>query len=180
MKEKSGLFSMTSCSLMAALMCALCPLALPIGPIPVSLGTFIMMLTVYLLGTRRSLISCAVYLLLGAVGMPVFSGYHGGISKLVGPTGGFLFGYLGLVIVAGLILRLGKRKLSWAVLAMALGMTVNYICGTVWFSVQTASSLRQAFDVCVLPFIPVDVLKIGLAIFLGRLIRLSLLRANLL
>ena len=101
--KKTALYTMTSCALMAAMMCALCPLSVPIGPIPVSLGTFVMMLTVYLLGTRNALISCAVYLLLGAVGMPVFSGFQGGLAKLAGPTGGYLIGYLGLIAAAGVL-----------------------------------------------------------------------------
>lgn len=180
MKEKSPLFTMTSCALMAALMCALCPLSIPIGPIPVSLGTFVMMLTVYLLGTKKALISCAVYLLLGAVGMPVFSGFQGGLAKLAGPTGGYLIGYLGLIAAAGIVIRLGKGNLIAALAGMVLGIAVDYVFGTAWFVIQTGSTVSHALTVCVYPFIPVDAAKAVAAALLGRLIRPALEKARLL
>lgn len=180
MKEKSTLFTMTSCALMAALMCALCPVSIPIGPIPVSLGTFVMMLTVYLLGTKKALISCAVYLLLGAVGMPVFSGFQGGLAKLAGPTGGYLIGYLGLIAAAGVVIHLGKGRFLAALAGMALGIAVVYAFGTAWFVVQTGSTVSHALAVCVYPFIPVDAAKAVAAAFLGKLVRPALIKAKLL
>ena len=90
--KKSALFNMTECALMAALMCVLCPLSVPIGPIPISLSILVILITVVVLGTWRALVSYTVYLLLGAVGMPVFSGFQGGLAKLAGPTGGYLAG----------------------------------------------------------------------------------------
>lgn len=178
--KKTALYTMTSCALMAALMCALCPLSIPIGPIPVSLGTFVMMLTVYLLGTRNALISCAVYLLLGAVGMPVFSGFQGGLAKLAGPTGGYLIGYLGLIAAAGVVIRLGKGSFPAALAGMVLGVAVDYAFGTAWFVIQTGSTLAHAMTVCVYPFIPVDAAKAVAAALLGRLIRPALEKARLL
>ena len=82
MKKRSALYTMTACALMAALMCVLCPLSIPIGPIPISLSILVLIVTTMVLGTWRALVSYTVYLLLGAVGMPVFSGFQGGLAKL--------------------------------------------------------------------------------------------------
>ena len=169
--KKSTVFNMTSCALMAALMCVLCPVSVPIGPIPISLSILVILLTVYVLGTWRALVSYTVYLLLGAVGMPVFSGFQGGLAKLAGPTGGYLAGFWLMILVAGIIMEKGKRNL--------LG-TIDYAVGTAWFVFQTESTVVHALDVCVYPFIPFDVAKIVIAVLLGSVVYKGLQRAKLL
>ena len=94
MDRNSNVYKMCACAVMTALMAALCPLSVPIGPIPVSLSVLVILIAVYLLGTRSALISYCVYMLLGAAGMPVFSGFQGGLIKLTGPTGGYLIGFV--------------------------------------------------------------------------------------
>ena len=89
MKNKSTIYQLTTCAIMTALMCILGPMSIPIGPIPVSFTNLVIYLAVYLLGTKGATISYLIYLLLGAVGLPVFSGYAGGLAKLAGPTGGY-------------------------------------------------------------------------------------------
>lgn len=178
--KKTTVFYMTSCALMAALMCVLCPVSVPIGPIPISLGILVILLTVYVLGTWRALISYTVYLLLGAVGMPVFSGFQGGLAKLAGPTGGYLVGFWLMILVSGLIMELCKRNLLLTVLGMVVGVAVDYVVGTAWFVFQTESTVAHAFDVCVFPFIPFDAAKIVIAVLFGSLIYKGLQRAKLL
>lgn len=178
--KKSTVFNMTSCALMAALMCVLCPVSVPIGPIPISLSILVILLTVYVLGTWRALVSYTVYLLLGAVGMPVFSGFQGGLAKLAGPTGGYLAGFWLMILVAGIIMEKGKRNLLATILGMLVGVAIDYAVGTAWFVFQTESTVVHALDVCVYPFIPFDVAKIVIAVLLGSVVYQGLQRAKLL
>ena len=106
--KKTPLYTMTACALMAALMCVLCPISLPIGPIPISLSILVIVITTMVLGTWRALVSYTVYLLLGAVGMPVFSGFQGGLAKLAGPTGGYLVGFYLIIVIGGIVMELTK------------------------------------------------------------------------
>lgn len=178
--KKSTVFNMTSCALMAALMCVLCPVSVPIGPIPISLSILVILLTVYVLGTWRALVSYTVYLLLGVVGMPVFSGFQGGLAKLAGPTGGYLAGFWLMILVAGIIMEKGKRNLLLTILGMLVGVAIDYAVGTAWFVFQTESTVVHALDVCVYPFIPFDVAKIVIAVLLGSVVYKGLQRAKLL
>ena len=178
--KKSTVFNMTSCALMAALMCVLCPVSVPIGPIPISLSILVILLTVYVLGTWRALVSYTVYLLLGAVGMPVFSGFQGGLAKLAGPTGGYLTGFWLMILVAGIMMEKGKRNLLVTILGMLVGVAIDYAVGTAWFVFQTESTVVHALDVCVYPFIPFDVAKIVIAVLLGSVVYKGLQKAKLL
>lgn len=178
--KKSPVYTMTTCALMAALMCALCPLSVPIGPIPVSLSILVILLTVVILGPKCALISYAVYLLLGAAGMPVFSGFQGGLAKLIGPTGGYLIGFLPMILVAGLFYKKSNGNLLFTILGMILGTAVDYVFGTVWFVVLMKCEIGYALSVCVYPFIPFDLAKIALAAVFGKLVRDALLKAGLL
>lgn len=179
MKKQSALFNMTSCALMAALMCVLCPLSVPIGPIPISLSILVILITVVVLGTWRALVSYTVYLLLGAVGMPVFSGFQGGLAKLAGPTGGYLVGFWLMILIGGLVMEACKRNLWLTMLGMAVGVAADYALGTAWFVFQTESTLAYALEVCVYPFIPFDLAKIVVATLFGMLVRKALTKAKL-
>jgi len=179
MKKQSALFNMTSCALMAALMCVLCPVSIPIGPVPISLSVLVILVTVVVLGTWRALVSYTVYLLLGAVGMPVFTGFQGGLAKMAGPTGGYLLGFWLMILIGGIIMERSKRNLWLTMLGMAVGVAVDYVFGTAWFVLQTGSTLTHALEVCVYPFIPLDLLKIVAATVFGKLVWKTLIRARL-
>ena len=179
MKKKSALYNMTACALMAALMCVLCPVSVPIGPIPISLSILVLIVTTMVLGTWRALVSYTVYLLLGAVGMPVFSGFQGGLAKLAGPTGGYLVGFFLLIAIGGVVMELTHGN-PWLTMAgMAVGVAADYALGTAWFMLQTKSTLAHALEVCVYPFIPFDLGKIVLGVLFGLLVRKSLKRVGL-
>ena len=177
--KKTPLSTMTACALMAALMCVLCPISVPIGPIPISLSILVIIVTTMVLGTWRSLLSYTVYLLLGAVGMPVFSGFQGGLAKLAGPTGGYLVGFFLLIAIGGVVMELTKGNLLLTMLAMAVGVAADYVLGTAWFMLQTESTLAHALEVCVYPFIPFDLAKIVLGVLFGKLVKTSLNRVGL-
>jgi len=142
--------------MMTALMCALGPLTIPVGPVPLSLATLGVCLSGALLGAKRGVLATALYLAIGAMGVPVFAGFSAGIQRLAGPTGGYLLGYLPCAAAVGLAVQ---RNLPLKP-AMALGMFACYGLGTAWFMAQTGAGFSGAMAVCVLPFLPGDVLKI--------------------
>ncbi|MGN0974464.1 MAG: biotin transporter BioY [Gemmiger sp.] len=179
MKNKFTTYQMAATALLAALMCVLGPLSLPIGPVPISLTNLVVCLAVCLLGARLSTVSVLVYLVLGAVGLPVFSGYAGGLAKLAGPTGGYLIGFLPMALIAGLVMeRCGGKKLP-TYLGMVAGCAVDYLFGTVWFVVVMQCDVWYALTACVLPFIVGDLLKMALALVVGMLVRERLVKAGL-
>ena len=139
---------LTRIAVMAALLCVASPWSVPIGPIPITLATFMIYLTGVLLGSVDGTIAVAVYLLLGTVGVPVFSGFQGGVQKLVGATGGYLIGYLPCAAFIGLIADRAKKR--WLIVfAMIGGTAVLYALGTVWFMIQTQRSLAESLMLCV-------------------------------
>ena len=144
-------------AVMAAVLCVLSPLSIPLsGGVPVSLATLVVMLAGAVLGPVDGMLATLTFLLLGLVGVPVFSGWQAGIGVLFGKTGGFLLGYLPLALCSGLF---RKSRLT-AVSGMVLGTAVLYAFGIAWFLVLTHATLKLALTACVLPFLPGDALKI--------------------
>ena len=168
---------MTLVAVMAALICVAGPLTVAIGPIPLSLATFAIYLAGALLGPGRGALAVALYLLIGAVGVPVFSGFSGGFQKLAGVTGGYLVGYLPCAWLTGLGARGETSVARWRLPAvMALGTAALYAIGTTWFMLQTKNPLGAALGMCVLPFLPGDAIKIAAATLLARPIRRAIYR----
>ena len=98
---KLSVYQMAAAALMTAVLCVLGPLSIPIGPVPISLTNFVIYITLYLLGTKLGTLSYCIYLLLGTAGLPIFSGYSGGLAKLAGPTGGYLVGFIAMAVKIG-------------------------------------------------------------------------------
>lgn len=179
MEKKMTTYQLAVTALFAALLCILSPIALPIGPVPISLATLIIYLAVYLLGTKLSAISCAIYLLLGLVGLPVFSGYASGLGKLAGPTGGYLIGYIPMAVVAGLIIGRGNANVVRSAIGLVVGTAVLYLLGTIWFVIQMDCTFGYALTVCVVPFLIGDAIKIVIAVLLGSVVRKRLIQAGI-
>ena len=179
MKKKSSIYHMAVCALMAAVMAVVGPMSIPIGAIPISFTNMIVCLTVCLLGMRWGTISVLVYLMLGACGLPVFSGYTGGLAKFAGPTGGYLIGDILLALLAGFFVVRFQNKVGWNILGMALGTILLNTFGTVWFVILMKCSVWTALLQCVFPFLIFDALKIIFAALVGSLIRQQLVKANL-
>lgn len=154
---------MTLTAAMAALICIAGPLTIAAGPVPLSLATFAVMLAGAVLGKKWGTAAAGLYLLIGTIGIPVFSGFSGGFQKLAGVTGGYLAGYLPCALFAGLgAERAEKGKRKWILPAMmVLGTAVLYAIGTAWFMIQTGNGLGAALGLCVLPFLPGDAVKIA-------------------
>ena len=175
-KQKNKIHSMVIPALMAALLCVLGPIAIPVGPVPLSLATLGVYLAGLLLGWKWGAVSVLVYLAIGLVGIPVFSGFTGGVGKLLGPTGGYLLGYLPLGLVTGLA---QKQKKPLQLLTMAVGTALLYLLGTVFYCFQSGTAFVAAAAVCVLPFLPGDCIKMGLALFLAPILKRALERAGI-
>lgn len=178
--KKLSVYQMTTCAIMAALMCVLGPMSIPIGPIPVSLTNFVIYLTVMLIGGKLATVSYLLYLFLGAAGMPVFSGYQGGPAKLAGPTGGYLIGFILMALISGWFVRKFRDRPVVTVLGMALATLVAYAFGTGWFVLMMKCELWYALTVCVFPFVPFDLAKIVLAVLQGAIIYKALQKSGVL
>jgi biotin transport system substrate-specific component len=158
-------------SLLAALMAAGAYLAIPIGPVPIVLQNMFVLLAGLLLGSRWGLASVAVYLLTGACGLPVFAGGLGGIGRIVGPTGGYLIGYLPAVFITGYISEKAGKRLSYDVLAMICGTIVLYACGVIWLKILTGMTWSKTMMVGMYPFLIGDALKIAAAAVIAGALR---------
>lgn len=168
--------NLTDIALMTAILCVLAPISLPLQPVPLSLATFVLYLMAYLLTPKQSLIAVGLYLLLGIVGLPVFSGYQGGISRLAAPGGGYLLGYLFLVGISGWFLaRYSTLLLQF--LGMFLATLVMYGIGTVWLAYTTGISFRAALPAGMFVFFPLDLVKLILALSIGRILRRHIKKA---
>lgn len=155
--------NLTITALTAALCCVISPIAIPVGAVPVSLSLFAVCLAAALPGSLRGTAAVGVYIALGALGLPVFAGFSGGVGHITGPTGGFILGYLPCALVIGLFLRKPDASAWRCPVGMALGTLCCYICGVLWYSLVTRAALFQALTVCVLPFIIFDAVKIAAA-----------------
>lgn len=179
MEKKSKIYKITSCAIFSALMCIFGPLSVPIGPIPVSLTNLVIYFAIYIMGMKGTTISFLIYLLLGAVGLPVFSGYTGGVGKLVGPTGGYLIGFILVAVIGGLFMEKSNAKATYTTIGLVLSTILLYFLGTLWFVYQSSVDWSYALGVCVYPFIPFDIAKIVIATILGKSVRVALLKAGL-
>lgn len=150
-------------AIFAALICIAAPFSVNIGSlVPISLATLAVYVVSGLLDVKSSVAAVAVYILLGAVGVPVFSGFSGGVQKLFGVTGGYIIGYLALAFIVSFVTERSGKKYSYP-LSMLAGTAVLYLIGTVWFIFQTKTSVGAALMSCVVPFIPGDLVKIAAA-----------------
>lgn len=158
-------------ALFAALTAVGAYLAIPIGPVPIVLQNLFVLLAGLLLGARWGLTSVSVYLLAGACGLPVFAGGTGGIGRFVGPTGGYLIGYLPAVFLTGWIAAKAGRRAVGDVAAMLCGMLALYACGITGLKLLTGLTWPRAVAAGMLPFLPGDALKIAVAVTVARALR---------
>ncbi len=179
MKHNTPVYTMAAVAVMAAVLAVVSPFALPIGPVPLSLATLVVYLTAYVLSWKRGTAAVLVYILLGAVGMPVFSGFAGGLGKLMGPTGGYILGYLPMVLISGLFVDRFPRKRLVQLAGMMLATAVLYALGTAWFCFAMDSALAPALTACVIPFLPGDLVKILISLAVGPMLRERLEQAGL-
>ena len=156
-------------ALMTSVTCVLGPLSIPLpfSPVPISLTNFAIFLAIFILGMKNGTISFIIYLLLGAVGVPVFSSFRGGLQVLAGPTGGYLIGFIFLALIMGFALDHFDRKLVPTIIGMIIGMAVCYAFGTVWLAKLLSLSFKEGLMMGVIPYLPGDAAKIIIAAIVG-------------
>ncbi len=180
MKKKFNVNQIVFIGIMSAIICILGPFSFPIGIVPISFTNLAIYFVLYALGMKNGTISYCIYLLIGFVGIPVFSGFTSGPAKLLGPTGGYLIGFIFMALIAGVFIDKFIAKRYLCITGMVLGTAVCYTIGTVWLSFQANMSIGSALVAGVIPFIAGDLIKILLAAFLGPQIRSRLNKSKLL
>lgn len=156
----------------AALMAVCAWISVP-AAVPFTMQTFAVFAAAAALGARRGTLAVLVYILLGAAGLPVFSGFKGGIGALMGSTGGYITGFLPCAFITGLLCDRFGRSLQVMIPSMLLGLLICYAIGTGWFMAVYLSAGKEAvlskvLLMCVVPFIIPDALKIFLAAFIAK------------
>jgi len=149
---------------------------MPYG-VPMTLQTLAIPLAGIMLGAKKGAVTALLYVLVGAVGVPVFAGFNGGLGAVFGPTGGFLMSFPLLAYAAGYGAE--KNNMFWLYGGLAFGVVLNYLCGVIYFSLYTSNDLITSFMACVLLFIPTDILKIIIAGLFGMRIRNLLLHRSI-
>lgn len=168
--KKRKLYTLSITAVMTAVMCVVAPMSIPIGPVPISFTILAIFLALYLLGWKMGTLSFILYLFIGMMGLPVFSGFSGGLGKLMGPTGGYIIGFIPMALLAGFVIeKVNNRAIHFV--AMVLGTAICYAFGTAWFCVVTETGIAAALGTCVIPFIPADIIKIVIAMVLGPVLR---------
>lgn len=164
-KKKFKTIDIVYIGLFAALIAVCAWISIPMT-VSFTLQTCAVCLTAGLLGWKRGTLTVLVYILLGMVGLPVFTGFKSGIAAVTGPTGGYIVGFIFTALIVGLAAdRLGK-KLWVNILFMAIGILVCYLFGTVWFMIAYKVTFASALTTCVIPFLIPDAVKIAVAAIL--------------
>ncbi len=175
-KPRFSVRSMAFTAIMAAVLCVAAPFSLPTpSAVPLSLATLIIYLIGTLLGKLRGTAAVVLYILIGMVGLPVFTGFMGGFAAVAGVTGGFIIGYIPCVFLTGLFTELFCGKPLGMAAGMLLGTILLYLLGAGRFMLYTGSDFGVAVVGCVLPFLPWDLLKIAAAATLSVPLRSRIL-----
>lgn len=179
-KQQQKLRMMIITALFAAIIGVLAQLTIPLPLVPITGQTLAIGLAATILGSRFGTISVLLYLFIGAAGVPVFAEFSGGISKLVGPTGGYLVGFVPAAFIIGWVLEKTSFTFRNAMIGNTIGMLVTLVFGTVWLKLALEMSWTAAFTSGFAPFIVVGVMKAALASWIGILVRNRLESARLL
>lgn len=156
--------------------CAWITIYIPmISLVPFTLQTFAVFTVAGLLSLKAGTLSLIVYILLGAVGIPVFSGFKGGIAALAGPTGGYIVGFLLTALVVGVLTQHVGHRVLTLIWVDVLGLLVCYFFGSLWFMFYSKANIVYVLSMCVWPFLLPDIIKIALsALIVNRLYKYTL------
>lgn len=151
------------CGLFAAILCALSIVTIPIGQVPITMALLGVFLTAAILPPLPATVSTLTYILIGAVGVPVFSGFGAGVGVLMGATGGYLMAYPLMALAVSGLLKAFKGRWYGYWLGVAVSLLLCYGLGTLWFCKVTGTGFAAASAICVFPFIPFDLAKAAAA-----------------
>lgn len=171
-QNRKNLLNLVYIAVFSAIICICAQISVPLGiVVPFTLQTLGVFVAGAMLGAKRGTLSVLIYVLLGTIGIPVFAGFSGGIGTLVGPTGGFIIGFIFTALTVGIMCDKLGRKLWVLIVSMILGLALCYLFGTVWFIVvynmkSQAMNVMTALTYCVFPFLIADAIKITVAAIL--------------
>lgn len=156
------------CGLFAGITAILSQISIPLPftTVPLTMQIFAVALCGLILGPKNGFISQIIYILMGSIGMPVFAEMTAGINIIIGPTGGFILGFPLMALVIGYFSN-KFRKRRFIIIGMIIGLIIDYLIGTMMFTFITKMTFTQGLMACVIPFIPIDLIKIGLASLVG-------------
>ncbi len=168
--KKAFARELTEIALFAALLCVSSFIYIPL-PVPITMQTLVMFSALFILGGRGGSIAVFVYILLGALGLPIFSGFSGGISRLFDATGGYILGMLAGALLYWLLEIVFPKRTVFKIVNSAISLLVIYAFGTLWFTFAYANgenTLGTVLLACVVPFVIPDAVKIYLAYFISK------------
>ena len=173
--QRSKTYDIVYIAVFAVIMAICSWISIP-AAVPFTLQTFGVFIAVGVLGGKRGSLSVLVFILLGAIGIPVFANFSGGIGVLAGPTGGYIIGFLFSALLMWAMEKLPGKKSVLQIVSMIAGLIVCYAFGTVWFVIVYGRmngpiGFTAALASCVVPFIIPDIIKIALAYVLSRKLR---------
>ncbi|MGN0522034.1 MAG: biotin transporter BioY [Eubacterium sp.] len=170
-KKKFRIIDIVYIGLFAALISVCAWIAIPLT-VSITLQTFAICLTAGLLGWKRGTLTVIIYILLGTIGVPVFTGFKSGIAAVTGPTGGYIIGFIFTALIVGLASDKIGKKLWQNIVFMVIGVLVCYLFGTVWFVIAYKTTFVGALSTCVFPFLLPDAVKVVIAaVLVNRLKR---------
>lgn len=149
---------------------------MPMG-VPMTMQTFAITLAAIVMGAKNGTIASLIYVLLGAIGVPVFANFSGGVGIVVGATGGFIMTFPVMALIIGLGADFYKKNKAWLIVGILVGTVVNYIGGTLWYCFVTGNDFMAGLAGCVLPFIPTAIIKAVLAVIVGMPVRTRVVAA---
>lgn len=170
MKSKLSIYQITTIALLTALMCASAYISIPLPftSVPLTAQTLMVNLIGMVLGPVEAGLTMVTYVLLGLVGLPVFSGGIGGPAKLFGPTGGYIFSYIIAVVVISLLRGKKYNIIRYILVSVAVGFVIIYGLGTLYFMFNMNMGLQESLVMCVYPYIPLDIVKCVLAALIAK------------
>ena len=178
--EQLKLRSMIITALFAAIIGVMAQLTIPLPLVPITGQTLAIGLAATILGSRYGTISVLLYLVIGAAGVPIFAEFSGGISKLFGPTGGYLVGFIPASFLIGYYMEKTSYTFMNAMIANTIGMIITLIFGTTWLKIAAELSWAAAIASGLTPFVVVGLIKAALASWIGIVVRKRLVTAKLL
>lgn len=168
-KQKLKALDLAYVGLSAALIAVCAWIAIPLT-VSITLQTMAICLVAGLFGWKRGTLSVIIYILLGMIGLPVFTGFKSGLAVITGPTGGYVLGFIFTAIIVGIATEKIGKKIWQCILFMAIGVLVCYLFGTIWFTIAYKVTFISALSTCVFPFLLPDAVKIIVAsILVNRL-----------
>lgn len=172
--SKISIQDICSIAIMTAITVVLAQISIPMPlGVPMTMQTFAVTLAGIVLGAKRGAISMIIYVLLGAIGVPVLANFSGGFQHLIGPTGGFLLSFPIMAYLIGIGTKMRKQK-GMFLLFLILGTAANYAIGVLMFCILMKASVWTGITACVLPFIPTAIIKAAVASILGLKLQVRL------